>query len=221
MPKNLPNACAIHSANPALRVKVRSGFVMRTNENFLAKIDPSEVAEIKLLGDPALRTVAQPVDVFDDSTFASERQLLYSTLLDFRKRNHFGRAISAPQIGRAMRLIAMHLDGTRHFIINPVITWASEDRFTMWDDCMSFPTLLVRLERARSISVHFQDENGEHKDWNRLDIATSELLQHEIDHLDGVLAIDRAIDKESIVLREAYLADPQYFRKLVDYEIEA
>ena len=193
--------------------------VMRPEDNTGSKGAGCDVAEIKLLGDPALRTVARSVESFDDAALVSERLLLYSTLLDFRKRNHFGRAISAPQIGRATRLIAMHLDGTRHFMINPVITWASDDCFTMWDDCMSFPTLLVRLERARSISVHFQDENGEHKDWDRLDIATSELLQHEIDHLDGVLAIDRAIDKESIVLREAYQADPQYFRKLVEYEI--
>jgi len=194
---------------------------MLTEESSAANNEPFKVAEIRLLGDPALRTVARPVELFEDAALVSERLLLYSTLLDFRKRNHFGRAISAPQIGRATRLIAMHLDGTHHFIINPVITWASDDCFTMWDDCMSFPTLLVRLERARSISVHFQDEKGEHKDWDRLDIATSELLQHEIDHLDGVLAIDRAIDKESIVLREAYQADPQHFRKLVDYEIGA
>jgi len=192
---------------------------MQREGNSVTTGDVSSVAEIRLLGDPALRAVAQPIEEFEDATFVSERQRLYSTLLDFRKRNQFGRAISAPQIGCQTRLIAMNLDGLRHFIVNPVITWTSDDRFAMWDDCMSFPTLLIRLERARSISVHFQNENGEHNDWDRLDIATSELLQHEIDHLDGILAIDRAIDRESIIMRQAYTTDPQYFRKLVDYEI--
>jgi len=179
----------------------------------------SEAAPIKLLGDPTLRTIAGAVESFDDPAFTLDRQRLYATLLEFRRRNKFGRAISAPQIGCGKRLIAMHLNSERHFIVNPEITWTSAERFTMWDDCMSFPSLLVRLERARSISIHFQDETGERKDWERLDIATSELLQHEIDHLDGVLAIDRAIGRDAIVLRETYVAMPEHFRNLVDYEI--
>lgn len=179
----------------------------------------SEVLKIRLLGDPALRTIASSIESFDDAEFVSVRQSLYATLVDFRRRNNFGRAISAPQIGCDKRLIAVHLNGERHFVINPQITWTSAERFTMWDDCMSFPSLLVRVERARSISIHFQDETGSHKDWEHLDTATSELLQHEIDHLDGILAIDRAIDRDSIILRETYSMMPEYFRSLVDYEI--
>ena len=186
----------------------------------MSALDPViETARIRLLGDPTLREIASPVASFDDPIFIQNLQLLYATLLDFRRKSKFGRAISAPQIGCGKRLIAMCLDGERHIIINPEITWTSAERFTMWDDCMSFPTLLVRLERARSISIHFQNENGKHADWEHLDIATSELLQHEIDHLDGRLAIDRAIDRESIILRETYSRMPEHFRKLVDYEI--
>jgi len=177
-------------------------------------------ATIRLLGDPALRAIAGPIESFGDPSFARDRECLYATLLDFRSKYEFGRAISAPQIGCSKRLIAAKLDGESHFIVNPKITWQSAEHFTMWDDCMSFPSLLVRLERARSISIHFQDEHGRHQDWEQLDLAISELLQHEIDHLDGVLAIDRAIDKDSIVMRETYLAMPDYFRRLADYEIE-
>ena len=180
-----------------------------------------EAAVILLLGDPALRAVATPVESFEVSTFVKDRQRLYATLMEFRSRNQFGRAISAPQIGVSKRLIAMHLDGERHFIVNPEIIWESADRLTMWDDCMSFPSLLVRLERARSISVHFQDERGHHKEWEHLDPAISELLQHEIDHLNGILAIDRAVDTDSIIMRETYLAMPNHFRSLVDYEIDS
>ena len=188
----------------------------------MAAVDSAgEAAKILLLGEPVLREIARPVESFDDPIFIRDRQLLYATLLDFRQKNKFGRAISAPQIASSQRLIAMHLNGEPHFIINPEITWTSTERFTMWDDCMSFPSLLVRLERERSISIHFQNENGKHQDWEHLDIATSELLQHEIDHLDGILAIDRAIDRESIVLRETYSRMRKHFRRLVDYEIGA
>jgi peptide deformylase len=72
----------------------------------------------------------------------------------------------------------------------------------MWDDCMSFPSLLVRVRRHKCISVHFCDEHGNPHEWLQLNQATSELLQHEIDHLDGILAVDRALDDESLVLRE-------------------
>lgn len=187
----------------------------------MTKMDPApEAAAIRQLGDPVLREISSPVEVFADP-FTFDLQRLEATLLDFRRRNNFGRAISAPQIGWGQRVIAMLLNGERHFIVNPEITWTSADRFTMWDDCMSFPSLLVRLERSPSISIYFQDENGKRKDWERLDTATSELLQHEIDHLDGVLAIDRAIDRESIILKSEYLAMPEHFRRLVDYEIAA
>ena len=181
----------------------------------------AKAARILLLGDPALREIAGVVESFDGPSFVTDHQRLYATLLDFRNQNEFGRAISAPQIGLRRRIIAMCLRGERHIIVNPQITWSSSQTFTMWDDCMSYPSLLVRLERALSISIHFQDERGTHQDWKLLDIATSELLQHEIDHLDGVLAIDRAIDRESIILKETYSAMPEYFRRLVDYEIAA
>jgi peptide deformylase len=56
---------------------------------------------------------------------------------------------------------------------------------------MSFPWLMVKVQRHKSISITYQDESGQVKEWNHIDQATSELLQHEIDHLDGVLAVDR------------------------------
>jgi len=180
---------------------------------------PSQTAGIRQLGDPALRAVSLNVDSFNEPGFIKERLRLSGALSEFRKRYKFGRAISAPQIGYRKRLIAMNLDGEFHIIVNPRITWTSRERFTMWDDCMSFPSLLVRLERYRSVSLHFQDETGRHKDWERLEISISELLQHEIDHLDGVLAVDRALDRDSFVMREAFNAMPDYFRSLVDYQI--
>ena len=87
----------------------------------------------------------------------------------------------------------------------------------MWDDCMSFPFLLVRLRRHDSITVRYLDEAGAAQQLERLDRTTSELLQHEIDHLDGVLATDRALDRESLVTRVAFEARPSWFLAQVDH----
>jgi len=180
--------------------------------NFAAK-------PIKLLGDRVLRQVSDLVKDFSNAEFIDNSRFLHATLTDFRRNYGFGRAISAPQIGINQRFIALNLGANPHLIVNPEITWTSENRFTMWDDCMSSPGLLVRLERYQSISLRFQNESGEYKEWNRLDIATSELLQHEIDHLDGILAIDRAIDKNSVIMREYFDENREVVNRQVDYTI--
>ena len=174
---------------------------------------------IKMLGDPTLRQVSKPVDDFFSLEFIDNAGFLHATLDDFRRRYGFGRGISAPQIGVSQRFIALNLGASPQLIVNPEVIWASQDRFTMWDDCMSFPNLLVRLERYKSISLRFQDEKGKFQEWNNLDVATSELLQHEIDHLDGILAVDRAIDKNSIILREYFDENREAVNRQVDYTI--
>lgn len=171
--------------------------------------------DVLLLGDPRLRLRSQEVQVYDAQSFDA----LAATLDAFRKQHGFGRAISAPQIGIAQRFIAMNLGKGTFFIVNPVITWRSEETFTMWDDCMSFPDLLVRVQRARSLSLEYVDEHGTRKEWRELDRAVSELLQHEIDHLDGVLAVDRAIDARSLVMRAEYERNRDHFDAQVDYAI--
>jgi len=96
----------------------------------------------------------------------------------------------------------------------------SEDTFSMWDDCMSFPDLMVKLKRFKSISIEYINENdGNVEQWLNIDQSVSELLQHEIDHLDGVLAVDRALDKESIVQRVTFERNIQYYSSMVDYVI--
>jgi peptide deformylase len=176
-------------------------------------------APILRLGDPRLRQVSSPVEDLLDPAFISSQRRLHATLAAFRHANGFGRAISAPQIGVPQRFIAMNLGDGPLLLVNPNIVRTSSDGFTMWDDCMSFPELLVRVRRYKSISVHFLDENGRPQDWERLDQATSELLQHEIDHLDGILAVDRALDRDSLILREEFKERRAYFANQVDYII--
>lgn len=171
--------------------------------------------DVLLLGDPRLRVRSAEVEACD----ANELAALAETLAAFRARHGFGRAISAPQIGIAKRFIAVNLGRGTFFVVNPVITWRSGETFTMWDDCMSFPDLLVRVARHESISLEYVDENGARREWREMDRAEAELLQHEIDHLDGVLAVDRALDREALVMARVYAADRERFDAQVDYVI--
>ena len=170
------------------------------------------MADVLLLGDPRLRVRSAEVERYDADAFGE----LAATLEEFRRQHGFGRAISAPQIGIAQRFIAVNLGQGTFFVVNPVVTWRSAETFTMWDDCMSFPDLLVRLERAKSLSLRYVDERGEPREWKELDTAAAELLQHELDHLDGVLAVDRAME---LVVRKEYDRNRAYFDAQVDYAI--
>ncbi len=156
---------------------------------------------------------------FADPTFGENQRRLHATLAAFRRAHGFGRAISAPQIGVPQRFVALNLGNGPLLLVNPKVTWTSSETFTMWDDCMSFPPLLVRVQRYQSLSVCYLDEHGNRHEWSRLDQATAELLQHEIDHLDGVLAVDRALDRDSLVLREVFETRRAYFVRQVDYVI--
>ena len=161
------------------------------------------VRRIRQLGDPILRTVSLAV-----STPAEAEQVfadLRDTLDEFRRTHGFGRGISAVQIGEPKRLIYIELDGRAYRLRNPEYEFQSEERFRLWDDCFSFPDLLVWLERSERVRVRYQDESGATRAIEAAG-AFSELLQHEMDHLDGVLAIDRAIDRTSYCTREEWRA---------------
>jgi peptide deformylase len=74
----------------------------------------------------------------------------------------------------------------------------------LWDDCFSFPDLLVRVRRAAEVKIAYQDEHGADRELHAKH-QLAELLQHELDHLDGVLATDRAIDARSLAMRSEVL----------------
>ena len=174
---------------------------------------------VLLLGDPRLRAACAAVSDFADPGLAADRARLMRALEEFRAEKGFGRGIAAPQIGIARRLVALDLGEGALCLANPRITWRSEGRFSLWDDCMSFPDLLVRLYRHESVSLAYEDEGGSTRAWPKLERSLAELLQHEIDHLDGILAIDRAEGREGIVYRQAFEANRPYFEAKVDYLI--
>jgi len=178
--------------------------------------DENQPARVLLLGDPRLREQSARVADHAEGGFLRDKRRLHATLAAFRAAHGFGRAIAAPQIGVARRFIALNLGEGPFTMINPEITWCSPETFTLWDDCMSFPFLLVRVRRHRSVTVRYVDDEGETKEMAHLDPATSELLQHEIDHLDGVLAVDHALDRDAIVSREVFEARREWFEAMVD-----
>jgi peptide deformylase len=153
------------------------------------------------LGDPTLRqssclvqSVEQAAPVLAD---------LRDTLHEFRRVHGFGRGISAIQIGHPLRIVFIEFQGTAYSLINPSLDGLSEKKMRLWDDCFSFPGLLVYVERSVSAILHYQDEHARPRTLEA-EGPLSELLQHEVDHLDGVLAIDRAIDRNSFCTREEF-----------------
>jgi peptide deformylase len=178
------------------------------------RVGPSDILQ---LGHPSLRRRAEPVGDVTDEGFRREARLLTETLEAFRARFGFGRAIAAPQIGVAKRFVAADLGDGPFLLVDPRITWRSEETFTMWDDCMCFPDLLVRVRRHASVSLSYLDEKGESRVWDRLGLPVAELMQHELDHLDGVLAVDRAERVADIVGREAFEALREEFQSQVDH----
>ncbi|MDD3516424.1 MAG: peptide deformylase [Synergistaceae bacterium] len=174
---------------------------------------------VLILGDPLLRRKCAPVEDFSDPLLEEEMEDLREALELFRKEHGFGRGIAAPQIGIPKRLIALNLGKGSFVIANPEIVSRSPETFTLWDDCMSFPDLMVRVRRHRSVSIRYRDEKGAQKEWADLGIAESELLQHEMDHLDGVLAVDRAIGTGDIVYMAEYRKHKNVYDSQCDYSI--
>jgi peptide deformylase len=157
------------------------------------------VRSVRRLGDPALRVPASPVADPRSSAIAALADDLFDTLRATRAATSYGRAIAAPQIGQSWRVVVADL-GERWTLVNPTITSASEERREWWDACLSFLDTFGRLPRHAAISVRWQDLEGQTHE-ERFDDDLAELFQHELDHLDGVLAVDRFISPESTCTR--------------------
>ena len=151
------------------------------------------------LGNPLLYEVCKPVLPSELPLVKDWVADLHNVMQEIREKYNFGRAIAAPQLGIMKRLIYMNIDKPFVFI-NPEFTFLSEEMFELWDDCMSFPNLLVKVKRHKNLTIKYLDENWQTQEWNMAD-DLSELLQHEYDHLDGILCTMRAIDEKSFKWR--------------------
>lgn len=157
------------------------------------------VREILLLGNPELWRPSSPMISVNSRETRELIGDLAATLDNFREQNGFGRGIAAPQIGVGSRVIFLNV-GESFPLINPTITRASREMMELWDDCFSIPNLMVRVRRHVEVDLSYTDERGAQRTM-KASGALSELLQHEIDHLNGILATDRAIDGRSFAMR--------------------
>ena len=158
------------------------------------------------LGDPKLREIAAPVANPRAPEIAALVKDLADTLAHWRATAGYGRGIAAPQIGVAERVIFLQLPGAQPWpLVNPQITERSAEKIVVWDACLSFLSIFMQVERHCEIRVRYQDLQGE---WQEIQAGAekdlAELLQHEIDHLDGILAVDRITDMRTLCTREEF-----------------
>ncbi|MDE1180811.1 peptide deformylase [Paraburkholderia sp.] len=174
-------------------------------------------SQILPVGSPSLREVALAITDTHDPDVLRDAEALGEAIRAFRAEHGFGRAIAAPQIGIGKRMIGLALPDWPTVVLNPEVVWKSETRMTLWDDCMCFPDMLVRVERYASVSIEYLGLDGETYRKERLSPAESELIQHEIDHLNGVLSFDRAIGENPFVHRSVFETGRAAFTEQVDY----
>ena len=151
------------------------------------------IRPIRELGDPVLRTPADPVRAFDRDLAALVRDLEDTV-------DHPGRAgLAAPQIGVGLRVFSYNVDGVIGHVVNPVVTSLSEETQDDDEGCLSVPGLYAPTVRAMHAAVEGFDVHG---DPVRLEGSglLARCFQHEVDHLDGTVYLDRLTGK---VRREA------------------
>ena len=161
------------------------------------------IRQILQLGNPLLREKCKKVS---DPSATEVRELvrdLADTLAHWRATTGYGRGIAAPQIGVLERVIFLKLPGVEPWpLINPEIIDASEEKIVVWDACLSFLSIFMQVERHSRITVRYQNLEGEMLEFEAGDDRNlAELLQHEIDHLDGILAVDRITDIQTMCTR--------------------
>ena len=162
--------------------------------------------QILQLGNPLLWRESSAVEDVHSAETRGVIRDLSETLAAFRETTGYGRGIAAPQIGLLKRVIFIRMQPTGFCgpLINPEIAWLSDANIELWDDCFSFPDLMVRVSRSAQIRVDYQDDRGLMKTLEA-EGDLSELLQHEIDHLDGVLAVQRAVSPQAFATRAEWV----------------
>ena len=145
--------------------------------------------DIRTFGDPVLKTRAAPVETFDESLARLTEDMLATM------RDNDGVGLAANQVGRLKRVLVASVDDEDFVIVNPVVTERSETTERAPEGCLSIPGINVEVDRATAVTVTGQDASGEPLRVEAMDML-ARVLQHEVDHLDGVLILDRT-DRQS------------------------
>jgi len=172
------------------------------------------IREVLQLGNPLLRMPAATVEDPASPQIADLLEDMRETLAHWRATTTYGRGIATPQLGVLQRAVFLNVDHPWP-LINPSIVEHSVETMVVWDACLSFLCIFFQVKRYCWVKVRYQDLSGT---WQEI-LAKgelAELLQHEIDHLDGVLALDRIVDLKTLCTREEfeqrYRAESPYAR---------
>jgi peptide deformylase len=152
----------------------------------LAACRAAALAHVRKFGDPVLRSKARPIEVFDDALrdeISGMAALMHDSM---------GIGLAATQVGTLHRVLVYRVehDSPINALINPELEWSGREKETMEEGCLSLPGVHVDVERPVDVRVRAQDARGE-----PIVVEASGLearvIQHEMDHLDGVLILDR------------------------------
>ena len=169
------------------------------------------ILKVARMGHPVLRTRAQPIDRPAIKSAACQR--LIDDMMDTMTEYH-GVGLAAPQIHESVRLFVVAFDPTQpepgdddptepFAIINPEITAVGDERVEDWEGCLSIPDIRGRVPRLREIRLRAHDRKGERFEL-RLQNFQARVIQHENDHLDGVLFFDRMRSFETLAFLDEY-----------------
>ncbi|MDZ7611595.1 MAG: peptide deformylase [Candidatus Moranbacteria bacterium] len=141
--------------------------------------------------DPTLREENKEIQ---DPTSVEIKQLILDMTKTLRSNNGLG--LAAPQVGKNLRLCVIEIENELIILINPEIKSASSEKVLMEEGCLSFPGKYMPIERAKRIKIKACDINGK-KQIIRAKGLLARAIQHEIDHLDGTLIVDRVEEANS------------------------
>jgi peptide deformylase len=148
----------------------------------------ANILEIKTDPDPLLRKISPPIDK-DTLSRKDFKQLCEDMSKTMQEKDGIG--LAAPQIGRNIRMIVVNGNNGPFCLINPEITKRSFAKTWAEEGCLSLPGIFGEVQRHKKINCIYLDENGKKQKIQATDL-TARILQHEIDHLDGILFIDKA-----------------------------
>jgi len=153
----------------------------------LAARRAAALAHVRKFGDPVLRSKARPIEVFDDA-LRDEISRMAALMHD-----SMGIGLAATQVGALRRLLVYRVehDSPINVLINPELEWSGKEKEWMEEGCLSLPRVHVEVERPIHVRVRAQDAAGEPVTIEASGLE-ARVIQHEMDHLDGVLIVDRA-----------------------------
>ena len=165
------------------------------------------ILKVARMGHPVLRAKARALDRRDIKTAAVQK--LIDDMIDTMNEYH-GVGLAAPQVHEGLRIFVATLDVDEPgdtidpvALINPEITPLGNDIVEGWEGCLSIPDIRGRVPRAREISVRAFDRNGERVELQAQDYS-ARVIQHETDHLDGVLFFDRMRSFQSLTFLDEF-----------------